>query len=873
MRGVRRFILRAVVIALPLVFTGFDCNGGYGEVGSALVVASSQTWVHPQGRFTVTTASSPFSFVIQNRSGEVLVESTPLHDAPDPADESRAYAPVGITHNEDLTVQVPEVGWNYYRGIDDAWHHSTTVSSYETTSDALAVHLATDGVHSVTLRFAAQGTGLHMTASIDGAGQDDPTLALNRLSLGFKLHEDDHFMGFGERYVYGDHLGQLLYDWVEDDGFGHGEQTPIGPANPSPSGPGQTHVPIPWFMSPRGFGMLINTTFRTLYHLGDDAADAWRVETWNDPTVHPDQPSFDATLFEDPDPLALVEQLTAITGRPPEIADFVLAPRRRINPGTGESQKLRAAHIPTSVADLDVHYFPNGGGADSAAMKALTADFHTRGFKVVSYFCPFISQDWHPVFDQAAAAGYLVKRADGTPYTVIDPPYVAGMVDFTNPDAVAWYQGWMQQALDDGWDGWMYDFAEYVPIDAVMSNGMSGGEAHNLYPLLYQKAAFDLLERQMKKNYLIFARSGYAGPAPGVGFGANGGAPVTYGTGGLTPMVWAGDQATDFDLADGLPAALTGALNVGMSGVPLWGSDISGYHFIYNPPPDKEVYLRWTEVGAFSADMHDENEGAGSSPYTGADRWQIWKDQESQDVYRKYATYKTRMIPYVRLAVKQARDRGTPVMRHLYLSYPQDTRVYTITDEYMYGDALLVAPVVARGLTSRSVYLPEAAYFDFWSGARVVGGGDVMAPAPLDVVPVYAKLGAIVPMLSADVETVFPSSDGSVVSAADRADFLEVAVFAGGQSSVTLDDGTVLAQSAPTDPFAPASPTHAAGAIPPAANAADLLTCDACAWDDPASHVWSVAVKTQADAITAGPLVLTVSGAPTVKRFLFTVRH
>jgi alpha-glucosidase (family GH31 glycosyl hydrolase) len=130
------------------------------------------------------------------------------------------------------------------------------------------------------------------------------------------------------------------------------------------------------------------------------------------------------------------------------------------------------------------------------------------------------------------------------------------------------------------------------------------------------------------------------------------------------------------------------------------------------------------------------------------------------------------MLPYVRVAVRQARERGTPVMRHLYLSNPKDARVYTIADEYMYGDSLLVAPVVTRGATSRSVYLPEARYFDFWTGARVAGGGDVTMSAPLDVVPVLARQGAIVPMLSADVETVVPSQDGSVVSMADRADFL-----------------------------------------------------------------------------------------------------
>jgi alpha-glucosidase (family GH31 glycosyl hydrolase) len=436
---------------------------------------------------------------------------------------------------------------------------------------------------------------------------------------------------------------------------------------------------------------------------------------------------------------------------------------------------------------------------------------------------------------------------------VADPPYAAGMVDFTNPDAVAWYQAHLQQAIDDGWDGWMYDFAEYLPQDAAMANGMTGMEAHNLYPILYQRTAHDLLETKRKGDYLIFVRSGYAG------------------TGGLVPMVWAGDQNTDFDRADGLPAALVGALNLGMSGAPFWGSDISGYHFIYNPPPDKEVYLRWTELGAFSADMHDENEGSGNG--TPADRWQIWKDQETLDTYKKYASYKTRMLPYVKVAVRQARARGTPVMRHLFLSHPKDPKVYAIGDEYMYGDALLVAPVVARGLTSRKVYLPDPRYFDFWTGERVAGGTEIDAAAPLDTVPVYALMGAIVPMLAPDVETVVPASDGSAVSLQDRAGTYEVEVFAGGQTSVALDDGTVISQTAPSDPFVPSDPRTTTRAIGAAKDALELQTCDVCAWEDPAAHTYSIALSAQNETITAAALVLSVASSPDVKRFVFVVRH
>ena len=307
------------------------------------------------------------------------------------------------------------------------------------------------------------------------------------------MHDDgagppgDHFLGLGERFYLTDHRGQpKTYVWVEDKGLGQGEDASPGPANPLPNGPTMTYIPTPWFMSPRGFGVLLSTTYRTVFHLGEETPDAWRFEAWTS--------SLDTTVFADPDPKNLIEDLTALTGRPPQIADWVLAPRRRGDVGSGEWDRLRAAHVPTSVIDTAVHYFPNGAAPTTRRCRRSPPTCTRRDSRPSPTSVRSSPTDGIRCSTSSSTNGWLVKHADGTPYTVLDPPYNAGMIDFTNPDAVAWYQAQMQQALDDGWDGWMYDFAEYVPMDAVFANGMSGMEAHNLYPLLYQKAVHDLME-------------------------------------------------------------------------------------------------------------------------------------------------------------------------------------------------------------------------------------------------------------------------------------------------------------------------------------------------------------------------------------------
>ena len=420
-----RWGLRAGFAGVALLAIGYGCHSGATHAGGP-VTPQPQTWTHPQGTLSVDVGTAPFSLVVHDAKGAVLLESAPAHQDPtDASDELDAYAPLAFTHNEDTTIEAPMKAWDYYRGQDGPWQQATNVTSIDDSGGALTIHLATtDGQHTVTLTIEPRGPGVHLFAAMDDPGTD-PETTINRVSLGWKMHDDaagtpgDHFLGLGERFYLTDHRGQpKAYVWVEDKGLGQGEDASPGPSNPLPNGPTMTYIPTPWFMSPRGFGLLLTTSYRSVFHLGEETPDAWRYESWTS--------NLDTTIFADPDPKNLIEDLTSLTGRPPAIADWVLAPRRRGDVGSGEWDKLRADHVPTSVIDTAVHYFPNGGGEDHASMKAVTADLHAKGFKAIAYFCPFVSDGWHPVFDELSANGWLVKHADGSAYTVLDPPVQRG---------------------------------------------------------------------------------------------------------------------------------------------------------------------------------------------------------------------------------------------------------------------------------------------------------------------------------------------------------------------------------------------------------------------------------------------------------------
>jgi alpha-glucosidase (family GH31 glycosyl hydrolase) len=306
-------------------------------------------------------------------------------------------------------------------------------------------------------------------------------------------------------------------------------------------------------------------------------------------------------------------------------------------------------------------------------------------------------------------------------------------------------------------------------------DGRTGEAVHNEFPVLSAKAAHELMEKEKPDDYLFYVRSGYTGTQQ-------------YAAG-----VWTGDPEATFDETQGLIANLRAGLNLGLTGVPTWGSDISGFKCITDFPRDKEIYLRWAQVGAVSPMMMDET--ACSNPVNGArQKWHLWDDQETIDVYGGLARLHTRLAPYFQVLAREAHATGVPITRHPFLYHPREPEVWTSDSSFYLGPSLFTSPVVQRGATSKDTWLPPGKWVDLADLVVYDGGKRSTIPAPLQKLPLLLKDGGIVPMLDASIDTLAPATDPSVVTVAKVADRLDVSVALtpGKEARIVLADGTEL---------------------------------------------------------------------------------
>jgi alpha-D-xyloside xylohydrolase len=535
-----------------------------------------------------------------------------------------------------------------------------------------------------------------------------------------------------------------------------------------------SYVAIPLVYTPTGLGLYADTVFDTNFHF-NPAGSAFDLRVANTPVTF--------YFLSVVNPKAILEQYTALTGRPENPPLWTFGPWITALQGRDavleEAQRIRTEGIPASALwifdELDE---PNNLGwpfwfsSYYGDPRAFNDILHAQGYKVLGYVHPYLRERMipyptpSPTYARGVAEKLLVTGIDGLPHGPMFEPVRTGNLDFTNPRTVDWWQEMLTHAArDQAWDGWMEDFGEYIDDSDHLAAG-DGTRLSEVYPLLYHKITSRIV-LALNPNIVSFARSGFVGTQQ-------------------FPMLWGGDQSHDWKRDTGLPSVITAGITAGMSAYSTWGPDIisDGY--------DRELWLRWAEFGALTPVMRDH---PWSRPKFSVD---LWHDPGTIALFRRYAILHTSLLPYFATYAAEAHRTGVPILRHLVLEYPDDPRAATAEYQYLLGESLLVAPVIEQGAVTRKLYLPKGDWLNYWTGDHLTGGADVTVPAPLDQIPIMVRAGAILPFKPENQTAILNWSDPNLL--AGPLVWKAYPSKANNTSTFTLPDGTTATlQTTPTN--------------------------------------------------------------------------
>jgi alpha-D-xyloside xylohydrolase len=707
------------------------------------------------------------------------IVSGPLHATVNPGFWGLAFAQAGgASLDEAPAAGAGRPGGRLGFSDGAVWHEATLIQSERRDGAAYVATLGTDTpLNQMDVRIEPAGDGvIAVRADVTGAGP------VARLGIAFRSGSGERFLGFGERSNAVNQRGNTVDDFVADGPY-QPEERPFIAAFVPPQGFGDrddsTYFPMPWLLSTRGYGVLLDNAERSRFHLAtSEQPDRWSVDV--------DATGTGLRVFAGPRPADVLARLTNALGKqPPAAAPWYFGPWfQPAHDDLTDVTALRKADAPASVIQTYTHYLPCGAqqGAE-AAQRRRTAAMHAEGLAITTYFNPMLCTSYEPAYDQAAAAGVLTRNALGRPYQYRytgASQFLVSQFDFSAPATNAFFGKLLGEAVAHGYDGWMEDFGEYTPPDARSANGMPGPAMHNLYPTLYHRAARDYA-KTAPRPLARFNRSGWTAAAR------------------ESQIVWGGDPTTDWGF-DGLASAVKQALSMGLSGVSVWGSDIGGFFALGVRELTPELLARWIELGFASGVMRTEANGS-AIPDRGA-RPQIF-DPAVLPVWRRYAKLRTQLYPYLAAADRRYQQTGLPIMSHLALAYPDDPTATAHEDEFLFGPDLLAAPVLADGRRQRTLYLPDGDWVDLWrsarfdkdagalslGGAHVLGGGrQVTVPAPLDEMPLFVRAGAVLALLAPDVQTLTDYGSNVVHMSARRRDMRLIA-FPRGRATTSLAEG------------------------------------------------------------------------------------
>jgi alpha-D-xyloside xylohydrolase len=513
-------------------------------------------------------------------------------------------------------------------------------------------------------------------------------------------------------------VGELVYGLGERFGplVKNGQSVDIWNADGGTSSE-QAYKSIPFHLSNRGYGVLVNDPGHVSYEIGSESVERVQFSVTGEVLEY--------FVIAGPTPKDVLTRYTALTGRPPVVPAWSYGlwlstsfttdyDEQTVNSFIDE---MAARELPVSVFHFDCFWMREFNWCDFEwdprtfpDPQGMLSRLHDKDLRVCVWINPYIGQR-SALFREAADQGFLVRRADGSVWQWDLWQAGMGLVDFTNPEATAWYQGKLRALLDQGVDCFKTDFGERIPTEVVWADGSDPVRMHNLYTDLYNRAVHDVLtEARGADDAVLFARSATAG-------------------GQSMPVHWGGDSTSTYA---SMAETLRGGLSLALSGFAFWSHDIGGFE----GTPDAGVFKRWTAFGLLGSHSRFH----GSSSYRVP--WAF--DEEAVDVTRRFTHLKMQLMPYLYQQGLEAARTGIPLMRPMALEFPDDPAAGYLDRQYMLGGDLLVAPVfTADG--SVEFYLPDGEWTSLLTGETVTGGGWRRETHGFDSLPLYVRPGTALP--------------------------------------------------------------------------------------------------------------------------------
>jgi alpha-D-xyloside xylohydrolase len=588
------------------------------------------------------------------------------------------------------------------------------------------------------------------------------------VTLNLELAPDEDILGFGEQF------GRLVKN---------GQRLLLRSEDACGTGTGMAYKPVPVWHSTAGYTGFVNTGAVVTADVGHERPSVLGIGVADR--------ALDLYLVAGPAPKDRLTAYTALTGRPPvpPVWAFGYWMGRCRYHSRDEmlevASTMREHHVPLDVLHLDPDWLVvdrlNCDFIWNESRFGNRADFvaalREKGVRLSVWELPYLDPA-SPRFAEAEERGYLVRLTDGSLAGIQKTPTPDGrmraLIDFTNPDAVAWWQGMHEAFLDDGVAVFKTDFGEALPDDVALSDGTPANHAHNTYPLRYNGAVSDAIARYTGRAPLVWGRSGWAGSQ-------------------RYPGQWGGDAEST---VAGMQATVRGGLSYAVSAPGFWSHDIGGF---FGPELTPGLYVRWTQLGALSPLMRAHGLRP-REPWAFGDR--------ALEVARRWVRLRYELLPTLWQVAHESAARGWPVMRPLGLEFPDDRVAQSVDDAFMVGSDLLVVPIFddGDGPVHRRFYVPAGEWHDLVDGTTYAGPGFHEAEVPLDAMPVLVREGAV--LARVDVDAAVESTDDLVGrpwtlhTYGDVADAtVELVGFDGTPTTVRVVDGEATATG--TQPISP----------------------------------------------------------------------